>query len=321
MFETIGSTESVTEIEHEENKMIPKPFLDPDVLEMRNPAELLYVTEEMMFRQDGMSDHDAINFSDHYPSPQPFDAYKTPFPVRMGKQLNMCVQPDKFANTELLKVNNMLHAAPPTIKKQCSALKELCTKFPKHLEDEMKLEKEFPVEKHTVDYIAAAKNPRDKRARVVDKTVRLCNLALDSHARSKMMKLAGKSRYNEATDLLTITSNRCPLRQQNSDYVDYLFTALYFESWKTERWEKFANAAQDGTDQFYDWEKSRSRKSLGNYKLKGRGEQVKRYSEAVVAVKLEPKPLEKYNFSSSRRKIVDEYKESVLGLLDLKKLQ
>ena len=71
-----------THAEHEENKMIPKPFLDPDVLEMRNPAELLYVTEEMMFRQDGMSDHDAINFSDHYPSPQPFDAYKTPFPVR-----------------------------------------------------------------------------------------------------------------------------------------------------------------------------------------------------------------------------------------------
>ena len=112
--------------------------------------------------------------------------------------------------------------------------------------------------------------------------------------------------------------NKIPNRNQANKI---LFYVIFITTQKTERWEKFANAAQDGTDQFYDWEKSRSRKSLGNYKLKGRGEQVKRYSEAVVAVKLEPKPLEKYNFSSSRRKIVDEYKESVLGLLDLKKLQ
>jgi len=41
----------------------------------------------------------------------------------MGFAQNMCVMPDKYANLELIKVQNFLHLTPPAIKQQCEALK------------------------------------------------------------------------------------------------------------------------------------------------------------------------------------------------------
>ena len=91
---------------------------------------------------------------------------------------------------------------------------------------------------------------------------------------------------------------------------------------KEEKWEKFENAAQDGTDRFYSWENSTSRDKLKGYKIpETKSEEETRYRDAVTAVKLEPEPLEKYKFDQDRRKVVDDYKKSVLDLLGHKNLQ
>ena len=52
-------------------------------------------------------------------------------------------------------------------------------------------------------------------------------------------------RYDEATDTINITADACPYRKQNSDYADYLLTAVYFESLKTEKWEIEAATEKD----------------------------------------------------------------------------
>lgn len=44
-----------------------------------------------------------------------------------------------------------------------------------------------------------------------------------------MIRLVG-DRYNEESDILTIVTDRCPLRKQNYDYGIYVLTALYHES-------------------------------------------------------------------------------------------
>ena len=94
-----------------------------------------------------------------------------------------------------------------------------------------------------------------------------------------------------------------------------------FSTQKEEKWERFEDAAQDGTDKFYSWESSPSRNKLKSHKLAGAQEEEARYREAVTAVKLEPEPLEKYKLDADRRRVVEGYKKSVLGLLGLKKLQ
>ena len=53
---------------------------------------------------------------------------------------------------------------------------------------------------------------------------------LDEHALDKIIKLLG-DRYNKETGEVTIEAEKCPTKQQNTDYVMYLLTALYYESW------------------------------------------------------------------------------------------
>lgn len=55
-------------------------------------------------------------------------------------------------------------------------------------------------------------------------------LPLNAHAKDKLLRLVGE-RYNPENDVLTIMTDRCPLRQQNLDYALYLLTALFHESW------------------------------------------------------------------------------------------
>ena len=55
-------------------------------------------------------------------------------------------------------------------------------------------------------------------------------LPLNAHAKDKLLRLVGE-RYDPANDVLTIMTDRCPLRQQNLDYALYLLTALFHESW------------------------------------------------------------------------------------------
>lgn len=45
-----------------------------------------------------------------------------------------------------------------------------------------------------------------------------------------MVRLLG-NKYNKETDEVTLQSDKCPVKQQNTDYVAYLLTALYYESW------------------------------------------------------------------------------------------
>lgn len=59
--------------------------------------------------------------------------------------------------------------------------------------------------------------------------VSLKSLDLDEHGKDKMLRLVGE-RYDPATDVLTLVADRCPLSQQNLDYLHYVLTVLYNES-------------------------------------------------------------------------------------------
>ncbi len=59
--------------------------------------------------------------------------------------------------------------------------------------------------------------------------MKLRSLKLDNHAKDKLLRLV-KERYNLETDVLTIVSERCPLRMQNVNYVMYLLNVLVSES-------------------------------------------------------------------------------------------
>ena len=60
--------------------------------------------------------------------------------------------------------------------------------------------------------------------------MKLSSLPLNSHAKDKLLRLV-KERYDAETDILTIVSERCPLRKQNLDYAMYLLNVLVSESW------------------------------------------------------------------------------------------
>jgi len=60
--------------------------------------------------------------------------------------------------------------------------------------------------------------------------VKVGRLPLNAHAKDKLLRLVG-DRYNPENDVLTIMTDRCPIRQQNLDYALYLLTALFHESW------------------------------------------------------------------------------------------
>ncbi len=60
--------------------------------------------------------------------------------------------------------------------------------------------------------------------------MKLSSLKLDNHAKDKLLRLV-KERYNLETDVLTIVSERCPLRMQNVNYAMYLLNVLVSESW------------------------------------------------------------------------------------------
>merc|ERR1712024_249684 len=66
---------------------------------------------------------------------------------------------------------------------------------------------------------------------------KLSTLFLDPKSRDKFLRLVGEEKYDEETDLVTITADRCPYRKQNSEYCDYLLKALYYESRNREQWE------------------------------------------------------------------------------------
>ncbi|CAL8260937.1 unnamed protein product [Merluccius merluccius] len=227
----------------------------------REPGESR--TEKMVPEQD---------WTAVYPSAAPFRPGSVPLPVRMGYPVKGGVPPEKTGNLELVKIPNFLHLTPAAIKKHCEALKPFCTEWPSGLDSEADLDKHFPIRLESTDYVSAGPSVRNLAARVVHLRVKLSSLNLDDHARKKMLKLVG-DRYSKDTDIVTITTDSCPLRQQNSDYAMYLLTVLYHEAWKTEAWESEITRA----DHFdYVWEDSNSQQNildtLGRMSASGPGE-------------------------------------------------
>lgn len=193
-----------------------------------------------------------------WPAARTFHPDIVPFPLLQGYKNKKGIHPNKYANAELLKIPNFLHLTPPVIKRHCEALKKFCTRWPEELETDEACVKCFPVEIITSDYCYSSPTIREPLARIVNLRVRLSSLHLDAHAKDKLLRLVG-DRYNPNTDIITITADRCPSRKQNLDYVKYLLTALFHISWRFEPWE---TEKSEVDMEYYDWDKSKSRKSL-----------------------------------------------------------
>ncbi|XP_069692238.1 small ribosomal subunit protein mS35 [Periplaneta americana] len=192
-----------------------------------------------------------------WPGPRTFHPASVPLPVRQGYN-DKGATPGKFANAELMKIPNFLHLTPPVVKRQCEALKHFCTAWPQGLETDKQCEEAFPIEVITSDYCHSSPDIRDPLARIVTLKVKLNSLPLNAHAKDKLLRLVGE-RYNPDNGVLTIMTDRCPLRKQNLDYAMYLLTALFHESWKVEAWESEKSEADM---EYYDWETSASRRSI-----------------------------------------------------------
>ncbi|XP_067012786.1 small ribosomal subunit protein mS35 [Anabrus simplex] len=193
------------------------------------------------------------DWSNVWPGPRSFHPASVPLPVRQGYN-QKGPPPGKFANAELMKIPNFLHLTPPAIKKHCEALKKFCTPWPEGLE-EHNYNDHFPLEVISTDYCYSSPSIRHPLARIVSLKVKLDSLKLDYHAKDKLLRLVGE-RYNPETGVITLTSDRCPLKQQNYDYTLYLLTALYHESQKVEPWES-EKTLEDM--EYYDWDKNPSR--------------------------------------------------------------
>nr|KAF6453165.1 mitochondrial ribosomal protein S35 [Molossus molossus] len=253
-----------------------------------------------------------------YPVAAPFKPSAVPLPVRMGYPVKRGVPMAKEGNLELLKIPNFLHLTPVAIKKHCETLKDFCTEWPAALDSDEKCEKHFPIEIDTADYVSSGPSIRNPKARVVTLRVKLSSLNLDDHAKKKLIKLVGE-RYCKATDVLTIKTDRCPLKRQNYDYAVYLLTVLYHESWKTEDWEE--NKTEADMEE-YIWTNSSSEKNIlatllqiqaaeknldvDKEQLLGTKE-VEDYKKSVVSLKNE----------GDNENTLSQYKESVKRLLNL----
>lgn len=217
-----------------------------------------------------------------WPGPRTFHPATVPLPLRQGYPIKGSPPPNKYGNAELMKIPNFLHLTPPVIERQCKALKQFCTPWPKNLDTDEKCEKHFPLEVASSNYCHSSPSIRDPLSRVVTVQLKLSALNLDSHARDKYLRLVG-DRYNPETDIVTIVTDRCPLRKQNYDYAMYLLTALSHESWKIEPWEELKT---DDDMEYYDWQKSKSKCNID--KLLGKNSEnnneVKEYSLSLDAL-------------------------------------
>lgn len=163
-----------------------------------------------------------------WPAPRSFHPATVPLPLRQG-YVEKGVSPHKYGNAELMKIPNFLHLTPPVIKRQCEALKKFCTPWPNALDSDEKCDQHFPIEVTTSDYCHSSPTIRDPLARIVTVRFALSVLKLDNRAKDKFLRLIG-DRYEQETDMVTIVTDRCPLKKQNYDYAMYLITALYHES-------------------------------------------------------------------------------------------
>ncbi|XP_041704630.1 28S ribosomal protein S35, mitochondrial-like [Coregonus clupeaformis] len=284
------------------------------IILVRIKAFLTEATEDQGERTDRMpvdQDWTAV-----YPTAAPFRQGSVPLPVRIGFPVKRGVPPEKKGNLELVKIPNFLHLTPAAIKKHSEAvLAVFCTEWPSALDTDAKCDEHFPVKVKSKDYVSAGTSLRNPSARIVHLRVKLSSLNLDDHARKKMVKLV-EERYCKETDTLTITTDSCPVRQQNYDYTMYLLTVLYHESWKVEAWESEKTVADM---EECSWENSPSQKNALSTlvrvwaageavreELLGRPE-VQEYRDSVTTLK---------NEGESEGSVL-QYREAVKKLLNL----
>nr|XP_054774252.1 28S ribosomal protein S35, mitochondrial-like [Lytechinus pictus]XP_054774253.1 28S ribosomal protein S35, mitochondrial-like [Lytechinus pictus] len=209
-------------------------------------------------RESKMSDDQ--EWAGVYPTAASFKWSAVPLPLRMGYPVRRGIPPHKFGNLELIKIPNFLHLTPPAIKKHCTALKELCSDWPEALETHADCERHFPLETVESDYVFSGSSLRHPESREVTVKVRLSELPLDKHARWKFIQLVG-DRYDNDTDIVTISADRCPLKKQNYDYCIYVMSVLFHEAWIFEPWE---SEITDDDMEEYVWDISPSKTSIIN---------------------------------------------------------
>lgn len=254
-----------------------------------------------------------------YPAARVFRPGSVPLPVRMGYPLKRGVPPEKRGNLELIKIPNFLHLTPAAIKKHCEALKPFCNEWPSALDTDAKCDEHFPIKIASTDYLSAGTSLRNPLARTVQLSLKLSSLNLDDHARKKMLKLAG-DRYCKDTDVLTIKTDRCPLRQQNYEYAMYLLTVLYHESWKVEAWEAEKTVADM---EEYSWKDSPSQKNildlLSRMKVavEGDGEEVREQLLGRKEMQEYKDSVERLKNEGDSESNMLQYKEAVKKLLNV----
>lgn len=109
------------------------------------------------------------NWGNVWPGPRTFHPAVVPLPLRQGYREpgDKNLVPDKFANTELMKIPNFLHLTPPVVKRQCEALKKFCTPWPKGLETDENCEEHFPIEYISSDYCHGLPTIRNPLSRII----------------------------------------------------------------------------------------------------------------------------------------------------------
>ncbi|KAJ8957522.1 hypothetical protein NQ318_020560 [Aromia moschata] len=245
------SKETKTEVK-DEFRVLNLKHVRGQVQQKRQPRKILVLpprTNQMPVDQD---------WGSVWPGPRSFHPATVPLPIRQGYVKKGEVSPGKYGNAELMKIPNFLHLTPPVIKRQCEALKQFCTPWPKALDSDEKCEKHFPLEVIYSDYCHSSPTIRDPLARIVTVKFKLSALQLNERAKDKFLRLVG-DRYNEENDTVTIVTDRCPLRKQNYDYAMYLLTALYHESLNVEPWEEMKSEADM---EYYDWNINASKSNI-----------------------------------------------------------
>lgn len=248
-----------------------------------------------------------------WPGPKTFHPASVPLPLRQGYTEKAAAPPSKYGNAELMKIPNFLHLTPPVIKKQCEALKQFCTPWPKEIPSEEQWNKHFPMEVITTDYCHGLPTIRNPLSRIVTIKFKLSTLKLDKHARDKFLRLVGE-RYDPETDVLTVVTDRCPLRKQNYEYAQYLLTALYHESWVTEPWESLKSEADMET---YHFSRNKSKVSAEEILNWGKTEGGKK----LVAHEAFGKSVENLMNEGENEYNIQAYKTEALKLLGLPSLK
>lgn len=141
---------------------------------------------------------------------------------------------------------------------------------------------------------------------------KLSKLPLDQHARDKFLRLV-EDRHDPETDYVTIVVDRCPLKQQNLDYAQYLMAALFHESFIVEDWEAEKTEADMET---YYWYRNKSKltaEGVANWNPNGTETTPKKDVNAEFG-----KTVESLINEGENEYNISKYKEEVLKLIGLK---